>query len=90
MGYPDQNPGLTDRLPMEGIVHFEKYEDYSDSTINELFRDKEAMESSAKFVAENGKENLAQIFTDVRYKKEDNLFFSEKLLKTIREQGFEI
>jgi len=33
---------------------------------------------------------MAQVFTDVRYKKADNQFFSEKLLKTIREQGINI
>ena len=90
MGYPDQDTSLTDRLPLDAVVHYEKYTDYSDSTINEIFREKEALESSMKFVSENGKQNLAQVFTDIRYKKADNIFFSEKLLKTIREQGFDI
>lgn len=90
MGYPDENPALNDRLPLEAVVHFEKYSDYSTDKINALYADKEALESSKNFVEENKKENLAQVFTDVRYKKADNLFFSEKLLKTIREQGFNI
>lgn len=90
VGYPAEEPEQVDRLPMEAIVHEEAYRDYSDGQIREIFAMKEALESSKKFVAENGKENLAQVFTDIRYKKKDNEFFSEKLLKTIREQGFHI
>ena len=29
LGYPDESPGLTDRLPLEGFVHYEKYKDYT-------------------------------------------------------------
>lgn len=29
MGYPDQMPPLTDRLPLEGVIHREKYKDYT-------------------------------------------------------------
>jgi len=90
MGYPDESPDATDRLPLEGIVHFETYSDYDDMRIRDLFAYKESLESSKKYVAENMKENLAQVFTDVRYKKQDNIFFSEKLLKAIRAQGFDI
>lgn len=89
MGYPDQNPPLTDRLPLEAIVHDETYRQESDDQILEYFKEKEALESSKQFVTENNKENLAQVFTDVRYKKADNLFFSDKFLKTLKEQGFD-
>ncbi len=89
MGYPDQNPPLTDRLPREAIVHDETYREESDDEILAYFKEKEELESSKQFVAENDKENLAQVFTDVRYKKADNLFFSDKLRKTLREQGFD-
>ena len=37
---------------------------------------------------ENNKETLAQVFTDVRYKKEDNEVMSENLWKVIKKQGF--
>ena len=90
IGYADHEPGLTDRLPLEAIVHLEKYTANTRERIDEMYQQKEALESSAQFIAENGKENLAQVFTDVRYKKADNQYFSEKLLKTIREQGFNI
>jgi len=50
----------------------------------------EASENSKKFVAENNVDNLAQVFTKIRYKKADNEFFSKKYLDVIRKQGFEI
>jgi len=30
LGYPDERPELTDRLPLEAVIHREKYDDYSD------------------------------------------------------------
>ena len=90
MGYPDENPELTDRLPLEAVVHYETYREGDDFQIEGFYKEKELLESSKQFVAENNKENLAQVFTDVRYKKTDNLFFSEKLLNTLKEQGFDI
>lgn len=88
MGYPDEAPELTDRIPLQGIIHNEVYNDYTECTINELYAFKESLESSKQFVAENNKANLAQVFTDVRYKKADNEFFSAKMIETLKEQGF--
>lgn len=90
IGYPKSKPALTDRIPMEGVIHEEVYQNYSESQINELYALKESLESSKEFVKENKKESLAQVFTDVRYKKADNEFFSGKMLNTIREQGFNV
>jgi nitroreductase len=88
LGYPDEQPELTDRLPLSGVVHHETYHDYSEAQISELYAFKESLGSSEQFIKENGKETLAQVFTDVRYKEDDNLFFSEKMLEVIKEQGF--
>ncbi len=88
LGYPDEDPPLTDRIPLNGIIHDEKYSDYTDEVIKDLYALKEELETSKQFVKENGKESLAQVFTDIRYKKADNEFFSEKMLETIRGQGF--
>ncbi len=43
---------------------------------------------SKQFVKENNKETLAQVFTDVRYKKADNVYFSKMLLQVLKDQGF--
>ena len=66
----------------------EKYKDYTREDIDRLYRDKENLATNLKFIKENNKKTLAQVFTDVRYKKEDNEYFSEVFLKIIKEQGF--
>ncbi len=90
IGYPAAEPALTERLPANAVIHYESYKDYTKERIDELYRNQEELESSRRFVIENKKENLAQVFTDVRYSKKDSIHFSEKLLGAIRKQGFKI
>ncbi len=88
VGYPDEDPPLTDRLPLEGVVHYETYKDYTKEDIDRIYAEKEAMEETRELLEINQKETLAQIFTDNRYKKDDNLHFSRELLDVLRQQGF--
>lgn len=88
VGYPDENPGLTDRLPVNGVIHMEKYSDYSESDINEIYKEKEALELTQQLLKENDKDTLAQVFTDNRYTKKDNVTFSKVLLEVLEKQGF--
>lgn len=88
MGWPDQNPEQTDRLPLDGIIHFEEYRDYTAEKIKEIYSQKEKKEDNLQFIKENQKKTLAQVFTDVRYKAEDNILFSGMLLKVLEDQGF--
>jgi nitroreductase len=88
IGYPDENPGLTDRLPLKGVVHYEKYKDYSPADIDNIYREKEASELTAQLLKENNKETLAQVFTDSRYTKKDNVHFSQQYLKVLTRQEF--
>ncbi len=90
VGYPAVEGQLSDRLPIEAIVHHEKYVDYDSERINQIYAEKEALPESDKFIKENGKETLAQVFTDVRYKQADNEYFSKVFADFIREKGFEI
>ncbi|MDZ7636440.1 MAG: nitroreductase family protein [Bacteroidales bacterium] len=87
MGYPSLVPEQPDRLPLEAVVHHERYRDYSPSMIDDIYRAKEARADSLQFIRENNKETLAQVFTEVRYKKADNEFFSAKYLEVLREAG---
>lgn len=87
-GYPDEDPGLTDRLPLEGIIHYEKYKDYTSADIDKIYAEKDSSELTKKLLKENNLKTLAQIFTQKRYTKKDNELFSEKLLKVIQKQGF--
>lgn len=88
IGYPDENPELTDRLPLEAIVHNEYYHNYSDEEINKLYFEKENLSDSKQYIKEHNKENLAQIFTDIRYPKKNNEYFSQELIKVLKKQKF--
>lgn len=88
VGYPEENPGLTDRLPLEAVVHKEKYTDYSPSDIDKFYFEKENLELTKKLLEENKKETLAQIFTENRYTKKDNIAFSKSFLAVLSSQGF--
>jgi hypothetical protein len=88
LGWPAENPELTDRLPFEAVIHKEVYSGYADSDIERFYSEKEGRDDSRQFIKENNKTTLAQVFTDVRYKKEDNIYFSKILLKVLEEQGF--
>lgn len=88
IGYPDESPALTDRLPVEAVVHYENYTEYTSSEIDELWAEREESEESKRIVAENGEENLAQVFTRHRYVGKDNLAISKTYFELLKKQGF--
>ncbi len=88
IGYPDENPPLTDRLPIEAIVHNETYQDFTNEQINALYFERENSDETKELLKINKKDTLAQIFTDLRYTKKDNEHFSQKFLELIKKQGF--
>lgn len=88
LGWPDESPSQSERLPLRSIVHQEHFEDYNSDKINDFFAEKESMEENKYFVEINHKETLAQVFTDIRYTKKDNESMSEEMIKALRNQGF--
>ena len=88
VGWPDEAPTLSDRLPLESFVHQETYHDYLASDIDTYYKYKENLEENQNFVKINHKETLAQIFTDIRYTRKDNEAMSEGLLVALKSQGF--
>jgi nitroreductase len=88
IGWPAEKPEQVDRLPLDAVVHHEAYKDYLAEDINRFYAEKEGRKDSCQFIKENKKESLAQVFTDVRYKKEDNVYFSKTLLQVLKDQGF--
>lgn len=88
VGWPDEQPDQSDRLPMESFVHRETYHDYAPEDIDRYYRAKEELEENRHFCEINRKETLAQIFTDIRYTKKDNEAMSVGLLDVLRKQGF--
>lgn len=88
LGWPAELPEQVDRLPLDAVVHNEVYRDYSDWEIERYYSEKEDRSDSRQFIEENKKETLAQVFTDIRYKKDDNVNFSKMLLQVLHDQGF--
>lgn len=88
VGWPAENPPLTDRLPLEAIVHKETYKDYTADDIDRYYALKENLEENKHFCEINKKETLAQIFTDIRYTKKDCEDMSEGLLEALKRQKF--
>ncbi len=88
VGYPAEMPPLTDRLPLEAIVHCEKYNDYTPDRIDELWAERESSEQTSDLLRQNGLPNLARIFTERRYAAADNLAFSRSYFEVLRAQGF--
>jgi hypothetical protein len=55
-----------------------------------LYADKEARDDSKQFVKDNNKTTLAQVFTDVRYTRANNEYFSDAFKSFIKGAGFKI
>ena len=88
LGWPDEEPPLSDRLPLAAIVHQESYDDYTPERIDAFYTEKESLPENQHFVEINHKETLAQVFTDIRYTRKDNESMSEGMIEALRQQGF--
>lgn len=88
VGWPAEEPPLTDRLPNASFVHDETYHDYTPADIDTYYQAKETLPENRHFCEINRKETLAQIFTDIRYTKKDNEAMSASLLEALKHQGF--
>lgn len=89
IGYPQTPiPPLTERLPLKAVVHYEKYQPYTPQIIDELYHIIEHSPKTTALLLENNLPNLAQIFTEKRYNKNDNIQISQKYIKALIRQGF--
>lgn len=96
LGHPAEDPAPRDRLPLDGIVHHETYEGYSDERIREIYRDREvagwerymANPRLRRLVEDAGVDNLAQLYTTVKYTRESHEAFSRNVLGYLTRQGF--
>lgn len=88
VGWPAEEPPLSDRLPLASFVHSETYHDYTAQDIDTYYLPKENLKENIHFCELNHKETLAQIFTDIRYTRKDNEAMSAGFLETLRRQGF--
>ena len=76
------------RLPVSGILHKEKYPSLTDQEIIDIFKIHDENPENAKYLEENGKENLASVFAEVRYPKAVNEEISKKFLKHLDKKDF--
>ena len=90
IGYPAGETAQCERLPLEAWAHEEEYPVRTDAEVKALYAAKDEWPDNAKFVAENGKQTLAQVFTDVRYPGSTSEPFSQKFLDYLRTAGFKI
>ncbi len=96
LGYPSENPEIRDRLPIEGLVHQETYQDHSDEQIKAIYADREeagwnrymAYPELRKMIEESDVENLAQIYTKLKYTQSSHQDFSQSVLEYLNKQGF--
>ena len=86
VGYPSVPLNPSWRLPVEAIMHNENYIESTDEQINSWYNPLEL--DSQHYVEENSKETLAQVFTDIRYPKDSNEFFSRIYLDFISRNKF--
>ena len=88
VGWPAEEPPLTDRLPLQSFRHDETYRDYTPEDIDSYYAHKEQLPENRHFVEINHKQTLAQVFTDIRYTRRDNEALSATLLEALKRQGF--
>ena len=96
LGYPAEDPAPRDRLPLDGLVHHETYQDYSDERIEEIYhqRNVQGWERYMTFprlremIEESGVENLAQIYTTLKYTRESHQGYSRTVLDYLAAQDF--
>ena len=88
LGWPDEQPPVSDRLPISAIMHNETYHDYTAADIDHAYDYKEQLPENKQFVELNHKQTLAQVFTDCRYTKSDCEAMSATLIDALRRQGF--
>lgn len=98
VGYPDEQPDLRDRLPFSSLVHWETYRNYTDPEIQDIYNERENkgweryMKSKwlREQVDEKGVENLAQLYTEVKYTRSSHQDYSRNLLTYLEDQDFMI
>lgn len=87
VGYPASAPtSATWRLPVEAVVHPEKYKQPTAMQVSDWYAPLER--DSRRFIVENDKESLAQVFTDVRYPRESAEYFSKVYAELLAKNKF--
>jgi nitroreductase len=92
VGYPDEDAECKDRLPLEALVHNNSYKDYSAEEIANYYKEKDIkgwqrykeMNMFKNLIEETAVENLAQLYSNVKYTKESHRKASESILRCLK------
>lgn len=96
LGLPAETPPLRDRLPFDALVHRETYHDPDDEALAAHYREREkagwerymASPELRRKVEEAGVQNLAQLYTTVKYTRALHQRVSRELVDYLEEQAF--
>lgn len=88
LGVPAENPPVQPRLPIDSFIHRGTYTPNTPERIESIYADFEQLPQNQAYVAENSKQNLAQVFTDIRYPKDGNEYFSKIFKEMLIKSGF--
>ncbi len=96
LGYPAETAAPRDRLPLSALIHRDRYVVPSDSEILRSYQEREdagwkrymAHPQLQKSVQEMGLQNLAQIYTQLKYTQESHEAYSRTVIECLKKQGF--
>lgn len=96
IGYPNEDPPLRDRLPLDLVVHHEKYQRLSDAKIKSKHAEREknawerynSIESIRTKLAEAGITKITDFYTsEFKYSQEMHTEVSKMLVESLQKQG---
>ena len=96
IGYPAESPPLRDRLPLDLVVHHEKYQRLTDSELIDKHAEREknawerynAMESIRVKLAEAGITKVTDFYTsEFKYSQKMHTEVSKMIVETLQKQG---
>lgn len=88
IGIPQEEGEKTSRLPVSAVLAYEEYPEFTDEQIKNLYKVHDEDPVNKKFIEENHKSTLAQVFAEVRYPKELNEQVSESFYQFLKDSGF--
>ena len=96
LGYPAEDPAPRDRLPLRGLIHHETYQDYSDEDIQAIYQEREVKgwqrymgsEWLKNQVEAKSIENLAELYTRVKYTRPSYQEISNRIMSYMTKQEF--
>lgn len=94
LGYADNEPKLSDRLPMEAVVHYNNYKIANDDKIKEWYNEKEGFfqnrnsKERLEALKSKGIYNLAQAYKNAKFTEADQVWKSEAILKNIEKAKY--